>query len=216
MASLRLKTIANYIEPYKTIADVGCDHGHLILEAFENHYIDFAQAIDNKSLPLKNALKNITKAGLSSKVIFTLGDGLENLWEGIEVIVISGMGGYNIIKILSNNSNNEAKRFILQANRNVYNLRKYLMENGYRIVDEDIILEDERHYEIVVCERTARVVDYSEKELRFGPVLLKKRSQVLIDKLKQERDKLALIDIKVESIDEKIRRLDEIICSRKK
>lgn len=216
MASTRLKTIAQYIEPYKKIADVGCDHGYLILEAFENHYIEFAQAIDNKSQPLKSALRNITQEGLSSKVIFTLGDGLENLWEGIEVVVISGMGGFNIIKILSNNNNNEIKRFILQANRNVYNLRKYLMESNYRIIEEDLVAEDGKYYEIVVCEFASERQKYSENELKFGPVLLKKKNPILIDKLQHERDKLSLIEIKVVSIDEKIRRLDEIICKQKK
>ncbi|MFA7011158.1 MAG: tRNA (adenine(22)-N(1))-methyltransferase TrmK, partial [Bacilli bacterium] len=138
------------------------------------------------------------------------------LWEGIEVVVISGMGGFNIIKILSNNNNNEIKRFILQANRNVYNLRKYLMENNYRIIDEDLVSEDEKYYEIVVCEFASERQKYSENELKFGPVLLKKKNPILIDKLQHERDKLSLIEIKVVSIDEKIRRLDEIICKQKK
>jgi len=216
MTSTRLKTIAKYIEPYKKIADVGCDHGYLILEAFENHNIEFAQAIDNKSQPLKNALKNITQEGLSSKVIFTLGEGLENLWEEVEVVIISGMGGFNIIKILSNNQNKEIKRFILQANRNVYNLREFLMENNYRIVDEDIVDEGEKYYEIIVCEFTDEKQVYSEDELKFGPVLLRKRSPVFINKLKHERDKLTVIDMKVDAIEEKIRRLDEIICWQKK
>lgn len=216
MTSTRLKTIAKHIEPYKKIADVGCDHGYLILEAFENHNIEFAQAIDNKSQPLKNALKNITQEGLSSKVIFTLGEGLENLWEEVEVVIISGMGGFNIIKILSNNQNKEIKRFILQANRNVYNLREFLMENNYRIVDEDIVDEGEKYYEIIVCEFTDEKQVYSEDELKFGPILLRKRSSVFINKLKHERDKLTVIDMKVDAIEEKIRRLDEIICWQKK
>lgn len=216
MTSTRLKTIANHIEPYKKIADVGCDHGYLILEAFENHNIEFAQAIDNKSQPLRSALKNITQEGLSSKVIFTLGDGLENLWEEVEVVIISGMGGFNIIKILSNNQNRGIKRFILQANRNVYNLREYLMENNYRILDEDIVDEGDKYYEIIVCEFTDKQQIYSEDELKFGPVLLKKRNPIFINKLKHERDKLALVDMKIDTIEEKIRRLDEIICSQKK
>jgi tRNA (adenine22-N1)-methyltransferase len=216
MTSTRLKTIAKHIDPYKKIADVGCDNGYLILEAFENHNIEFAQAIDNKSQPLKNALKNITQEGLSSKVIFTLGEGLENLWEEVEVVIISGMGGFNIIKILSNNQNKEIKRFILQANRNVYNLREFLMENNYRIVDEDIVDEGEKYYEIIVCEFTNEKQVYSEDELKFGPILLRKRSPVFINKLKHERDKLTVIDMKVDAIEEKIRRLDEIICWQKK
>ncbi len=216
MASTRLKTIANYIAPYKKIADVGCDHGYLILEAFENHHIEFAQAIDNKSQPLKSALKNITQEGLSSKVVFTLGNGLEDLWEDIEVVVISGMGGFNIIKILDNNKNRTIKRFVLQANRNVHNLREYLMMNNYKIIDEDIVYEDEKYYEIVICEFSSEKQKYTENELKFGPILLKKRSPILIEKLKQERNKLSLIEMKVVSIEEKIRRLDEIICSQKK
>lgn len=215
MISKRLKTIAKYIEPYKSIADVGCDHGYLIIEAFENHQINFAQAIDNKPLPLKSALQNITRGGFSSRVIFTLSDGLTEIWEDIEVVIISGMGGFNIIKILENNPDKRIKRFILQANRNVYDLRKYLMNNSYKIVDEDIIYEDEKYYEIIICEFIDSPVNYTEKELKFGPILLKKRNDVFIDKLKKERDRLMMIEMKIKTVEEKIRKLNDIIYDNK-
>lgn len=209
--SRRIKTIALYIKPYKKIVDVGCDHGYLILEAFENCHIDFAQAIDNKPMPLKVAINNITKEGLSSKVVFTLSDGLTDVWDDVEVAIISGIGGFNIISILEKYTGNNIKRFILQANRNNYDLRKYIVSHSMDIVNEDIIYEDNKYYEIIICEPCECPKVYTNDELRYGPMLLKKRSECFIEKMKEEKKRLLAIDYQSKDIKEKIYRIDEII-----
>ena len=56
--SKRIKEIASFIMPYKSVADIGTDHGYLLLEAF-NLGINFAQAIDNKVGPLNSAKNNL-------------------------------------------------------------------------------------------------------------------------------------------------------------
>ena len=53
MISERIKTLAALVPPAKSLADVGCDHGYLLVEAFQKHGLDYAVAIDNKELPLK-------------------------------------------------------------------------------------------------------------------------------------------------------------------
>ena len=82
MISERLKFIASLIPPAKTLADVGCDHGLLIIEAFEKYGLEYAVAIDNKEQPLKSAHENIKKHPFFPKVRFSLSDGLADLKEG--------------------------------------------------------------------------------------------------------------------------------------
>ena len=89
----RIKEIAKYIRPYKKIADVGCDHGYLIVEAFKNHEIDYAIAIDNKQGPLDSAKYNILKYGFNNNVRFSLSSGISDIDDDTEVVIIAGMGG---------------------------------------------------------------------------------------------------------------------------
>lgn len=215
MISKRICEIAQLIKPYKKIADVGCDHGYLILEAFNNANITSAIAIDNKSGPLDSAVKNLHKYNFN--VRFSLSSGVSDIDSDVEVVIISGMGGLLIIKILADDILNEnklsnVKRLILQANRNNYQLRSFLMENNYQITDEKIVFEDEKYYEIIVSEKVKKNVNYTLDELLFGPVLLKKREKIFIEKLQSELMKLKKIDTDSLEVKEKIERLEKIIC----
>lgn len=50
---------------------------------------------------------------------------------------------------------------------------------GYMIKDEVIMKERKHVYEIIVAERNDIDVTYNERELKFGPVLLNKRTMFL-------------------------------------
>jgi tRNA (adenine22-N1)-methyltransferase len=191
--SERIKAIASFINPYKRIADVGCDHGYLIIEAFKQG-INFAQAIDNKKGPLNQAIINLQS--YTNKVSFSLSNGLEKLDEKVEVIVIAGMGGISIIDIFKAHPEKlvNIQRLILQANRNQKELRKYISQIGFKIVSEKIIYEDEVYYEIIVCDKGN--VSYSDDELTYGPLLLQERSPLFIEKWTQVINKYELINTK--------------------
>ena len=67
----RLQTIAQKLKPYRKIADIGCDHGYLIIEAFKiSNDFEFI-AIDNKNGPLNTCRENISKLSYSDKVRFS-------------------------------------------------------------------------------------------------------------------------------------------------
>lgn len=187
MISERIKRIASYIKPYKVIADVGCDHGYLIKYAFDNYDIKEAYAIDNKKGPLDSAKNNLKDY---NNVKYFLSDGLDSVDENIEVVVIAGMGGMLIKDIISNNISRigNVKRFVLQANKNVYELRKFMNDNGFMISNEEILEEDGKFYEIVVFEKGKD--NYSFDDLFFGPVLLKEKNEVFLKKWTDIYEKL--------------------------
>lgn len=204
--SKRIKEIANYIPPYKNVADVGCDHGYLLDEAFKQGII-FAQAIDNKIGPLDIARSNLIK--YRDKVIFSLSDGIKDLDSSIEVVVLAGMGGSLIIKILEDNfaKLSNVFRIIIQANRNIDKVRKFAIDNNFKIVHEKIIEEESIIYEIIVLEKGSQQL--TNAEIMFGPILLKEKNAVFIKKWKttlqhyqslNRKENLGLIEMIIKNI----------------
>ena len=70
---------------------------------------------------------------------------------------------------------------ILQPNGGEQPLRQWLMDNGYRILHEELLQENRFFYEIIVAE-PAEPTRYSERELYFGPLLLQARDPVFVAK----------------------------------
>lgn len=64
------------------------------------------------------------------------------------------MGGILITKILEEGKDiaKTIKKFILQPMKDSAYLRKYLIENGYKICDEELVKENQKYYEIIVAE----------------------------------------------------------------
>ncbi|MFT8393422.1 MAG: tRNA (adenine(22)-N(1))-methyltransferase TrmK, partial [Liquorilactobacillus ghanensis] len=81
-------------------------------------------------------------------------------------------------------------RLILQPNVNEAGVRKWLENNCYQIVAEEIIAEAGHIYEIIVADPTATAIALSEKAKMFGPLLLQERSAVFLEKWQQEQIKL--------------------------
>lgn len=76
---------------------------------------------------------------------------------------------------------NSLERLILQPNGGEQPLRQWLMDNGYRILCEEVLRENRFDYEIIVAERTGPV-SYSPRELYFGPLQLQARSPAFLAK----------------------------------
>ena len=134
----RIDAITDFISPYKSIADIGCDHGYVIKQAFDKGYIDNAYAIDNKLGPINRAKDTLKDY---KNVKYYLSDGLDSVDENIDCVIIAGMGGMLIIDILEKNKDklNYIKRLIIEANKDEFKVRKYLTENGFYIYDEKIL-----------------------------------------------------------------------------
>lgn len=149
----RLLKIANLITSRK-IADIGTDHGYIPTYLLENNKIDFAVLSDVNKGPLYNAKKEVKSKNLHSKVDLRLGNGIDVL-EPFEVdeIIIAGMGGILISNILKSKIDvaKSVKKLILQPMQAQIELRKYLLNNNFEIIDEILVKEDFRIYEIIVA-----------------------------------------------------------------
>ncbi|GLB46903.1 SAM-dependent methyltransferase [Philodulcilactobacillus myokoensis] len=188
--SKRLQTVANQVPLNSRLADIGSDHAYLPIYLAQNHLVDFAVAGEVVRGPFQNAEYEINSANVNSIVHPRLADGLDAIRpsDDINVITIAGMGGNLIHRILERGIKlhriNGNEKLILQPNIGEYGLRKWLMEHYYQISDEKIVVDDHHIYEILIANKMHAKPFYTEDELYFGPVLLKKHSSALLQKYK--------------------------------
>ncbi|MBR1560095.1 MAG: tRNA (adenine(22)-N(1))-methyltransferase TrmK [Clostridia bacterium] len=168
----RLSAIAELVGRCESYADIGCDHGRLGAFLLKTGQVQRAALTDISEDSLTKARRLIDRLGLNDRVDFKVGDGAGALDRAYPVVVIAGMGGALIEKLVREGRERlGGARLILQPNVAHCALRKGLMEAGYAITDERIAPDGRRNYLIIVAEPgEAR---YTERELIAGPVLLK-------------------------------------------
>lgn len=151
----RLQAVAALVRKDSFVADVGTDHAYLPIWLVENQIARGAVATDIAKGPLDRALKNIFASDLSSKISTALTPGLMGIDKyAPSDICICGMGSETIIQILSDSSyvKNSNVRLVLQPMTKSELLRKWLFENGYAIVDEDLCYDRNKLYQIIVAQ----------------------------------------------------------------
>jgi tRNA (adenine22-N1)-methyltransferase len=217
--STRLLTISTLVDKDAIIYDVGTDHALLPIYLAKNHQIIKEYATDLRSGPCKSALLNVEHFGVKEQIEVFQSKGLDDLKDDVTSIIIAGMGGNLINSILDSNLNkiNEKHTLILQPNTAVKDVRSYLSQHGFMIIDEHIIFEDEHYYEIMkVIKKECHLTG---NEILFGPVLMKKKSAIFINKYQQERDTYRNVLSKIAptnsqrilEINEYIQRIEEIL-----
>ncbi|MEG1409913.1 MAG: class I SAM-dependent methyltransferase [Terrisporobacter sp.] len=194
----RLLKIASLVTPNKRLADIGTDHGYIPVYLLNKGIIDYAILADINKGPLENARSEVNRNKLQDKVDLRLGSGIEVLKKGeVEEIIIAGMGGILIGELLEANKEvaKSSERLILQPMQAQEDLRIYLLNNGYEILDECLEKEDFRLYEIIVAK-------YSGKNTKVEDEIYYEIGQKLIE----NKDELL-----VEFIDNKIKKYNNII-----
>lgn len=179
--SKRIEKIIEYIDIEDKVADIGCDHGYLCLGCLKKG-VSFVQNIDNKIGPLSTAKSNLQEY-MDKNIIFTLCDGLDKLDDGVDTVVISGMGGDLITQIVNANldKTKKLKKLIIVAHSKVSFLRENLTKY-FGIFDEDLVEDNGKIYEIIIF-TPQRKKTYSEEELLFGPILINEKSELFIRKI---------------------------------
>lgn len=148
----RLMAAANLVRNGSTVADIGTDHAYLIAYLLQEGKIEKAIAADLRKGPLENAEKTLLDCGMLDKVTLKLSDGLDEISEGeCEDIVIAGMGGILIKEILERTPwiFNEKIHIIAQPMTHAEVLRKFFVENGFKINRETAATDGKRHYCII-------------------------------------------------------------------
>ena len=181
--SQRLKDVATYVPKGAKLLDVGSYHAYLPIYLLEKGLITSAIAGEVVKGPYESALANVSASGFNDKIDVRLANGLAAFepYDAVTTITICGMGKDKL---------KDVDRLILQPNNREDDLRIWLMKNGFTIVAEAIMTENGKYYEIIVAE--AGQMNLSEREIRFGPHLMKEQSQVFKLKWQREINKLEI------------------------
>lgn len=199
--SKRLTMIASFIRKGAYFADIGTDHAYLPTYVCLKDKEAKAIASDVSDGPFQVAKKTVQLYGLTDRVDVRLDDGLKGIKkeEPLTDIVVAGMGGKLILDIVTDiDEYLSVKRLILQPNNEAIRLRQFFYEHHFQLTDEKIIEENDHFYEILVFDRNSNKNVYDEnvaleKQLLFGPVLLKEKSDVFQRKWLKELEKLTRI-----------------------
>lgn len=186
--SKRLTTVANFLSAGVFFADIGSDHAYL--PCYVCLKDPYAQAIAGEVNvgPYKSAHETVTTYQLEAVINVRLGDGLEVIEDDqITELVIAGMGGALITSILEAGKIKlgTVKRIIVQPNVSAHHVRNWFIENNYYIENEAIIEENDHIYEVLVAS-SGKSRNLNEKELLFGPLLLKDKPAAFIKKWEYE------------------------------
>lgn len=183
----RLSKVASFVDNNKKIIDIGCDHAHLSIYIAQNKEPLKVIASDINEGPLKHATENIKKYKLENKIKIKLGNGIEPIEDDIDTIIISGMGGLNMIGILkySPSKYKNVDTIILSPNSDTYKLRKEICKLGFYIEDEILIKEKNIIYPVIKFKRGKK--KYRYKDYLYGPILIEKKDPLFIEFIKKEK-----------------------------
>ncbi len=219
--SKRMKAVASMVTPGNRLADVGTDHGYVPIALVQGKKIPSAIAMDINKGPLQRACEHITEYHLEDAIETRLSDGVSKLKVGeVDTILIAGMGGELVIHILSEGKEvcRSAKELVLQPQSELEKVRKFLREQKYKLIDEDMVIEDGKYYpmmRVVPVEEDAFWDAISEDAIRacymYGPLLLKNGNPSLRKFLVKQHKQLTKILKELEKQPE-----SEAITNRKK
>ncbi len=184
--SARMQALANMVSGDRIVCDVGCDHGWVSIYLIQQKIASKVFAMDVRPGPLERAREHIADYHLETYIEARLSDGLTGLQVGeADCMVCAGMGGPLMQKILTEGREKARamKELILQPQSEIAAFRVFLREEGYRIVQEDMVFEDGKYYPMmkVIPASVTQDVD-SEMQLlqdTYGPHLLKDKHPVL-------------------------------------
>ena len=199
MISKRLLQIADLVEKNKVVFDVGSDHALLPCFLVEKGICQKVYAGEIAEGPLESGKQNIFRYGLQGKVIPVLCDGLSKAPDDVEVVIIAGMGFHTIRHILDHCDISRYDYFLVQPNTDVEKFREYISSHGYTIEDERIV-HDGFYYQIIRFSKQQHD-PYTDLEIKYGPILLKRKDKTFSAYLKEKSEYLKQINEKAKKED---------------
>ena len=191
--SKRIKTLCSLLVKSKTFADVGCDHGYCSEYMLQNDLCEKAILSDISKGSLAKAEALLAEYITDGRAVSVLGDGFYGIPSDTEQVLIAGLGGSEIVGILSDKKYGFIpKLFVFQPMHDGEKLRRYLIENGADI-QRDFTFEDGKFYEVLVGGRlpeNGQARAYSDAEYEFGKENLEKMPSAFVKRMQKLLKKL--------------------------
>ena len=194
--SERLQMVADMVSVKNSVADIGCDHGYTSLYLAQSVGIRHVIAMDINKGPLERAKEHIMQAQMEDCIEIRQSDGAKELKPGeVEGMVISGMGGALMVKILSESRPvaDSLKELVIQPQSELPLIRRYLHQSGFVIAQEQMAVDADKFY--VAIRAVPGKESYGTDEVaqiyyRYGKCLIEDKNQILKTFLLRELQRL--------------------------
>ena len=210
--SNRLKKIAELVDFGATVIDVGTDHGYVPNFLCEKKISRDIIATDISKNSLEKSIELTKKMGNEKYIRNILANGIVK--ENRDNIIIAGLGGIQIAEIILNSIeiSKSAKKLILQPMQKTNILRRELNNMGFEIIDEEIIFEDDRYFEIIIAKFNGKKKSLYELDFYFSKSLINKKDKVYLAYLSERKVELEKILNKINKDNKRsIKRRDDLI-----
>lgn len=178
--SKRLQAIADFVPLNAIVADIGTDHGYIPKYLIDMDISKVVVASDISYNSLEKTIEYVNNLAYA-RIIPRVGNGLETIKPfEVDTVILAGMGGLLIQEILDSDRDKTSSitNFILQPNIASKELRHYLMDHNFVIMDEDLVKEDGKYYEIIHAKKGKGCI---KKDIYYeiGERLIEKRHPLL-------------------------------------
>nr|WP_276938686.1 class I SAM-dependent methyltransferase [Helcococcus sueciensis] len=224
----RIDKIVEFVDENKIVADIGSDHGITAIKIYEEKKPKKVIATDISKESLQKLVDKLQHSRYDIETIVT--DGIRDLPKNIDEIIISGMGGYLISKIIKNGIDvaKSADKLILQANNSLDHLRKFLHSEGFEIIDEANVYEENYIYTIIVTKYINQVNKYDNNDYYiYGKKNIENKDELTIKYIERElnHSKTVINNIKsndtivvknrIKELEDKINCMENLLCKLK-
>ena len=218
----RLLKIAGMIREGALVADIGTDHAYLPVFLINRGICSKVFACDVADGPLKNAKDNIEASRITG-IELRKGDGLNAVkpFEA-DTFVLAGMGGDLIAKIITDAPWIKSPQYelILQPMTSAEDLRRFLCENGFKILDERAVSSQGRIYTVIKVAYKGEVDECSPLFYYFGKLIedpeedeliyIKRKYRILL-KLSSDIEKIDSKKQQYETLREVLKKIEGLI-----
>ena len=181
----RIDTLCSLLKKADVFADVGCDHGYCSEYMLKNGLCEKAILSDVSKGSLQKAETLLSEYLQNGRAISVLGDGFYGVDESVDEVLIAGMGGSEIVSILSDKKHGfMPKRFVFQPMHDSEKLRRYILKNG-GYIERDFTFEDGKFYDVIVGGRGGNTPAYSPAEYEFGRENLASMPSAFVKRMKK-------------------------------
>lgn len=184
----RIDTLCSLLEKAESFADVGCDHGYCSEYVLKNGLCDKVIFSDVSRGSLAKAEKLLADYVAEGRAVGVLGDGFFGVPKDTKEVLIAGMGGSEIMSILSDKKHGFLpSRFVFQPMHDQEKLRRYILENG-GYIERDFTFKDVKYYDVIVGGKRKEGVEkqaYTDAEYEFGKENLRDMGEAFVERTKR-------------------------------
>ncbi len=190
----RIDTLCAHLKGGRLFADVGCDHGYCTEYMLKNGLCEKAIFSDVSKGSLKKAETLLAPFVAEGRAIGVLGDGFFGVPKEVDEVLIAGMGGSEIVSILSDEKYGfMPERFVFQPMHDTEKLRRYILASG-GYLERDYTFKDGKFYDLLVGGRQKDggqvCVEYTDAAFALGHENLQTMPSAFVERTKKQMENI--------------------------